>query len=278
MSLVITRNFVVAAGADYTVNNPLIGYENLTTISNVSATSEDTDYPATNLANPATNLTWKGENSSPIGDIYLTVIVDRVDPIDYVAIAKHNLATGQITVSVEGLADNTESPTNWVELCSDVILAENGPAMFCFAAQSLYAVRLRLQPSNLDVVPQIAVLYTGKLLTLQRRIYVNHTPINYATAAKIVNAKSESGNFLGRIVLNEWNSNNITLQNLTPDWVRASLMPFIQLSREFPFFFAWRPSDYPQEVGYCWMTNDPQPVNQLSNGMMSIQLNMTGVV
>jgi hypothetical protein len=47
---------------------------------------------------------------------------------------------------------------------------------------------------------------------------------------------------------------------------------------ERPFFFAWRPDAYPYEVGYCWLTNDPQPSNALPNGMMSVSLEMAGVV
>jgi hypothetical protein len=281
MTVVITADAITLASGEYVgvnSNNPLIGYENLTTISNVSATSENVLYPATNLANPATNLTWKAEDVSPISDIYITVVIDRVDDVDYIAIAKHNLGTILAPVSVEGLTDSLESPTNWVELVPDVLLPDDGPALFRFAAQSLYAVRLRIQPNPGSVVPQIAVCYTGKLLVLQRRLYVGHTPINYGVQSKIVNARSESGNFLGRIVLNEFTNTNVSLQNLTPTWVRSQLIPFINASREYPFFFAWRPGDYPYEIGYCWMTNDPMPNNQRPNGMMQVDFKLTGVV
>ena len=262
------------AGSDYTVNSPRIGYENLVTIANVAATTEDADYPADNLANPATDLFWRAEDSSPLGVSYLTVTLGSAPAIDYLAIAKHNLGTGQNLVSVEGL---TGSPLEWVELCAPAILPDDGPAMFCFAEQALDGVRLKLQASPVDVVPQIAVLYVGALLVLQRRIYVGHVPINYGTEATIVNARSESGNFLGRITLNEWNSSGFSLQNLTPAWVRASLMPFIRLTKESPFFFAWRPSSYPHEVGYCWATNDPKPSNQSPNGMMQVEFSITGI-
>jgi hypothetical protein len=267
-------SLIIPPGGDYTANSPLIGYENLATVDNIAATSEDADYPATNLVNPATNLLWKGEAASPLEDVYVTVTLAGADLIDYVAIAKHNLFTAQSLVSVEGL---TGSPLEWVELCSAVALPDNGPAMFCFSEQALDAVRLKIQASPLDVVPQAAVLYAGKLLILQRRVYVGHVPIPYGTSATIVNGKSESGNFLGRIVLNEWNSTGLSLQNLTPAWVRASLMPFVRACKEQPFFFAWRPSSYPYEVGYCWMTNDPKPSNQSPNGMMQVEFNMSGI-
>jgi hypothetical protein len=125
--------------------------------------------------------------------------------------------------------------------------------------------------------PTIAVVYAGALLVLQRRIYVGHTPIPYGRSAKITNGRSESGNFLGRIVLNEKTQSAVKMQNLTPAWYRQHLDPFIAASKEAPFFFAWRPLSYPREVGYAWMTNDPQPSNARANGMMQIDLQMTGI-
>jgi hypothetical protein len=54
--------------------------------------------------------------------------------------------------------------------------------------------------------------------------------------------------------------------------------PFIIAAKEIPFFFAWRPGSYPTEAGYVWLTDDPEPANQLANGMMQISLNVEGVV
>jgi hypothetical protein len=133
-----------------------------------------------------------------------------------------------------------------------------------------------MQPGS--EAPTAAVLYTGALLVLQRRIYVGHTPITMGRTSKITNARSESGNFLGRIVLNEMTETSVSIQNLTPDWYRSQLDPFIRASKETPFFFAWRPGDYANEVGYAWITDDPQPSNQRSNGMMQIDFQMRGIV
>lgn len=275
MSIVISQNYSINADftADINADNPLIGYENLTTFSAVTATSELTGYPATNLANPATNLVWQADDTD---EAYVTVIINRVDPVDYVAIARHNLGTGQVPISIEGLTDSLSSPTEWVELVQDALLGDDSPALFRFAPQSLYAVRIRLQPGIL--APSIGVLYTGKLLVVQRRVYVGHSPLPYSVSSKVTSNRSESGNFLGRIIINEQNTTNLALSNLDPVWYRQYMAPFIDASQEFPFFFAWRPSAYPQEVGYCWMSNTPIPSNQLSNGFMQISMQMTGIV
>ena len=48
-------------------NAPLIGYDSVLTPSACSATNQDAEHPATNLANPATNLRWQTDDeTSPV--------------------------------------------------------------------------------------------------------------------------------------------------------------------------------------------------------------------
>jgi hypothetical protein len=278
MSLVISGSLVLAdtvsGGGIINADNPLIGWHNLAAASPISATSAAAGFPPSNLGNPATYLRWKSAGNPPAADEYVRIDVNAVEPCDYLAIARHNFASAQIPVSIERLVST--GPEVWAELVAPVLLPGDGPALFRFAPQGALAVRIRMQPGL--AAPTMAVVYVGKLLVLQRRIYVGHTPINYGRKAKITNARSESGNFLGRIVLNEQTETSVDLQNLTPGWYRSEMEPFIKASKEAPFFFAWRPGDYPYEIGYCWMTNDPQPSNQRPNGMMQVGLEMSGIV
>jgi hypothetical protein len=278
MSVVIAGSLILAdvlsGGGIINANNPLIGWRNVASSSPLSATSSAAGFPVSHLANPATHLRWKAAGSPPVTDQFVRIDVASVEPLDYLAIARHNFASAQIPVSIERLVST--GPEVWAVLVAPVLLPNDGPALFRFAPQGLTSIRIRMQPGL--AAPTIAVVYTGRLLVLQRRIYVGHTPINYGRRAKITNARSESGNFLGRIVLSEQTETSVDLQNLTPDWYRAQLEPFIRASKEAPFFFAWRPGDYPYEIGYCWMTNDPQPSNQRANGMMQVGLEMSGIV
>lgn len=281
MTVVISDDLALSSSGDVTANNPIIGYANVVTTANIDATTEEANFPATNMANPNTNLKWQGVLGSPaLDDEYITVIVNSEDNIDYVAVARHNFGTGMFPVSIEGLAEADDSPAEWFELVSDVLLADDRPVIFRFTPQSLYAVRIRLQPSvaTEPEAPFAAVVYVGLLLVLQRRIYVGHTPIPYGRRAKITNARSESGNFLGRVVLNEMTTTSIDMQNLTPGWYRTYLDPFIVASKEVPFFFNWRPEDYPYESGFVWMVNDPIVSNQRPNGMMQIKMEVNGIV
>ncbi len=278
MSVVISGSLVLAdsvsGGGIVDANNPIIGYENLVTAANVSAVTEATGFPASNLANPSTNLRWQGALSSPAVDEYITLALNTEELVDYIGIARHNFYSAQIPVSIEVLNEAT-SPDSWDEIVSDVIPPNDGPLLFRFTPQGIASIRIRMQPGN--AAPYVAVVYAGKLLVLQRRIHVGHTPMPYGRSSKVTNAKSENGDFLGRIVLNEMTQTGVELTNLTPSWYRTYMAPFIDASKEDPFFFAWRPGAYPDEVGYAWMTNDPQPSNQLPNGMMQIGLQMGGI-
>ena len=278
MAVVISSSLVLTEPEQFTLNNPIIGYDNVVTASGIFSDSGQDDFPSDNLANPATHQFWRSSNDN---EQYVTCFTGRADPLDYVAVAGHNWSSMAYPVSIEGASElNTAEEPEWFELVQDVILPDDGPAIFRFELQSLIAFRIRLQATALPSAdpPEAAVVYAGRLLVLQRRIYVGHRPINLARTANIVSPRSTSGQFLGRIVLSEENNTDVAMQNLTPDWVREFLMPFIRASKEAPFFFAWRPEDYPYETGYAWLTSDPQPVNQLPNGMMSVELAMSGVI
>ncbi len=273
--IVFSSSLVLSDAQGVNANNPLIGYDNRATVSSTTTTTAAAGFPATNLANPATYSRWQAEETGV--DEYIMVVPNDDEPIDYFAVARHNFGSAQIPVSIEYTTDNLGgSPIDWTEAVQDVLLSDDSPVLFRFNEVVPTAIRLRMQPG--DDVATAAVVYTGKLLVVQRRIYVGHTPIKYGRQTKITNGRSESGNFLGRIVTGEKVTSAVALQNLTPGWYREYLDPFLQSAQEAPFFFAWRPSDYPREVGYAWLTNDPQPNNQRHNGMMQIQLQFEGVV
>jgi hypothetical protein len=279
MSLVISSSYVIgdsaSGGGVINANNPVIGWRNLVTAGGLSSTTAAEGFPVSNLANPATHLKWVGELSSPEQDEYITLGFSTVDDVDYVAVATHNWGSAGIAVSIEAL-DTDASPDTWVELIAPVLLPNDGPAIFRFAPQAVSNLRIRLQPGT--AAPTAAVVYAGALLVLQRRIYVGHTPIVDGRVTTVVNGRSESGAFLGRIILGQMTESGIDMKNITPDWFRVNMRPFLLQAQEFPFFFAWRPSTYPREVGYCWLTSDPNPSNQLGNGMMQVSLKLAGVI
>jgi len=255
---------------DFSFNSPLIGYHNIATTANISTTTQDTDYPRTNLANPSTASVWKG---TALSSESITINLGGSTLVDYIAIAKHNFFTIGSTVQLELATDGVPTYSTVIAATST---QDDGPLILRFNPALYTYARVTISAGS--AVPQAAVLYAGKLLPLQRRIYVGHTPLNLGRDTRIITGRSEAGDFLGRIQIGEGVTTNVSLKNLTPDWVRSEFDPFIVQAKTLPFFFAWRPQGYPKEVGFAWLTQDTKPMNQLPNGMMQAELSLSGIV
>ncbi len=284
-------SLVSAYETSFSLDHPIVGWNNLAT--SWTASKEDSNYPASNLLNPATHLKWKaGAADSPAASyIYLvsaleTVLnvnspADQVASVDYVAIAKHNLGTIGCRIAIGYY--NSSSPTSFITLIPDTTLADDGPALFRFTTLSLQNIVIRLIPFDassppVSTLPEIAVAYVGKLLVMPRKVYQGLTPINYGRVAKVTNGRSEAGQFLGRIVTQEFVKDTVPLSLIDPAYYLTYIDPFMDASKEDPFFFAWRPQTYTAGLGYCHMTNDPMPNNEPPHGLISMQWEMTGIV
>lgn len=275
--LVISSEVIatITADDDPTLpNRPLFGYRNILTSLDVSADYEDPEHPASNVVNPGTFNYWA---STQTGTQYFTIELDGLTEVDFLGIARANFGTSQISVSIEG-ATTTDSlgAYEWDEIAPAVLQAVDDPLLFWFTKLNYLALRVKMVPVTIGI-PQMAVIYVGALLFGQRNIYVGHTPITMGMDVSTSSQTSESGQFLGRLVINEERSSGVAYQNLTKEWVRDYMMPFLRHAKTRPFFFAWRPYDFPLEVGYAWLTNNPRPVNQRNNGMMQVDLEFGGV-
>lgn len=252
------------SGPDY----PLVGWKNLATAGSIATDTALANYPASNLANPATYLQWKAADQS---DQHITVTLDGVTATDFVGIAKHNFGSAQIPVSIEGYISGT-----WTLLAGPLIPADDTPLLFRYTPQALPQVRIRLQPGN--AAANAAVIYVGKLLIVERKIYFGHTPLPHARKSTISNGASESGNFLGRIVLGSWRETTAHFERITPAWYRANMDAFFATVKETPFFFAWRPQSYPAEVGYGWLIDDPMPTpDDQNDNLLMFDLHLGGI-
>jgi hypothetical protein len=92
-----------------------------------------------------------------------------------------------------------------------------------------------------------------------------------------MNGKSETGNFLGRVVLSQSRSTSFALKQLRQTWYRQHFDPFVVAAQEVPWFFAWRPQAHPGDVGFVVLTNDVQPTRDFSTATMAVTLQMSGV-
>lgn len=260
-----------AGNADY----PILGWHNLCTVDTIQVDEEESLYPTSNLANPATNLLWK---SGSTVDQYLTVLFGATVEVDYIAIARHNFGTGQVAVTVQGLpfGGNPATDGDWDELVPQNLLAKDWPALWRFEPGEYIGVRLKLEPGSVE--PQAAVLYVGKLLVFERGVQAGHTPLPYARRRTKLTARSQSGEYLGGVISGGSLASSVSIIKLTPAWYRSTLDPFFEVAMEQPFFWGWRPETYPDEMGYAWLTTDPVPNPSDLAGYIDVQFQMEGLL
>ena len=268
MPLVLANNFVLPAGSDFNADSPVILYDNQILIDNISYSGTSVlAYPPSNLANPATDLPWKSAGTI---SQYLQMDPDSPVAVNAIGIARHNFNSGGVQFRVEvnyGLGGGFELVTSYVVPNSDE------PILILLNDAIYESVRIRFDPDA--TAPQIGALFIGRAIFLQRRIYVGHTPITMGRNFNNIVGRSIGGEYLGEVSTGNTRSSQVSLENLTPAWYRTYLDPL--LARRGAFFFAWRPGDYPDEVGYCWITGNPRPQNQRPNGMMSVEFDVEGV-
>lgn len=259
-------------------NLPVIAWENIVTTANVDTTTEDEDHLAVNLANPGTYLKWRG-GVNTAGQEFVTVTVDT-EEIDYIAIARHNLGTQQYTLAIEV---NTGNSPDWtpISFTGGIVLTDDSPIIWQIDPQIVTGIRIKITTVGENATPpEIAVVYVGNTLTLERsiKVEVDHVPITLGRRTAVVSGMSESGNFVGRNVLNQHQETTAEFAWFDPTWYRANFDPFVVEAKESPFFWAWSPDDYPEDVSYSWLIADPEPAVHPATGRMAVNLEMRGLV
>lgn len=261
---------IVVAGTPEDLNRGWIGYRNVLTRDNTTATDSAVGYPVANLVNNTTNQQWKAADAS--GTKYITISGQGAAEADYFGLARHNLGSTGATITLQ----NSPDASTWTDASEEITPGTDYALMYRFEADTAAYWRLRIVPGS--AAPAIAVMHLGKLLILERRIYVGHTPITLGRWASVTSGGSENNNFLGRVIKARGLKSGVDLKNLTPQWLRDELDPFFEAAQEnTAFFWAWRPSSYPTEVGYAWMEGDANVVNEKPNGMMTASWSMKGI-
>ena len=262
MAIVISKNFVLTRTV-LDDNSGALCYQNNVTFNTISATSATMTGPATNMANPATAFGWEASSTAT----QTITIQNSGQEIDYIGIARHNLNQFGLTVTVK---------YDGVTVVPAQAIGDNQAILFLQSIASPATVQIII--TGATIAPKISVLYMGKSTRLQRNIYVGHTPITYGRERTAVNGVSENGQYLGEIVVREMNRTQVSLKNLTPEWYRNTLDPYFKLKPRPPCFWAWRPTGYPAEAGFVWISGNPSMSNQLGNGMVETSWNFEGFV
>lgn len=267
MSIIIHEDVVLAGDEEeITPCNPRIGYDNVVLPNTV--TSDEGAATRVNLANPATYLRWTADTNAT-QHVGANLLSART--VNYYGVAAHNLGSVGAVLTLQ----TSDNGVDWDDATLGVLVQNDFTMIEEF--ENKFSSFFRLKIEGATAPPSIGVLYMGSMLRVQRRIYVGHSPLVLQRKTVVSSGKSESGQFLGRVVRSTTYETKIAVQNLTPTWVRQRLDPFMAASADTPFFWSWRPCDYPTEVGFAWTTGDPSVSNARPNGMMDFDMAIQGI-
>lgn len=250
-------------------NKPLFGYRDLIPESDISAEFSTLGFEPENVADGFTWDYWK-----PGQDSYIEFSFAEESDVDYVAIAAHNLSN-EISGSVQ--IQHFLSP-DWVTILTipAAQITDDRPIIAALQSRSIGLLRVQLNGASAEA--RIGVIYAGELLQSQRGIYVGHSPITLNRDTQTVSDRTEGGQWVGRNIIRQSNSTSINLSHLRADWYRANMDPMVAEIITKPFFFAWRPEEYPDETAYVWTTKEPTPQNSGPVDLMSVTLSVTGFI
>lgn len=285
-NLVISDDMVLELTKNFDPNNPIIGWDNQVTLTNIIARNPDTladvtdpDHPVTNLANPSTYLRFQQLTAGE--DIEIVITLDGVKEIDFIGIANHNLGSLARVLRVWGQTsiDYAGNPV-YTALTDEAIVGNDSVLVYRLPvgayASMKFTIDSRLDDDPTDIV-YMAVMYVGKLLVLERKIQVGFTPISMGRASEQITQRSSRGQFLGRLTIGSWVETAARITHLSPDWYREHMDAFAAACDTEPFFFAWAPVEYPNEVGFVWSKDIPKPNIHTTTGLIEVTLNMEGI-
>lgn len=256
MAVEITSALLSAGGLSESLRKPRIGWQTYTldlSPTDVTASSEATGSPADAVLRPDTAERWE----PTAADASLTINLGATRTVSYVGIAAHTLGSVGTSVTVLG---ETISPSG------------DEPILLLTTEQSVSSITLDLTGDP----AQVGVVYVGEILEMMRPVYGGHSPGPLSRDTTMKRSLSRGGQFLGQQIRRKGYSTGFSFNNLDPDWYRDSFDPFVEHARRYPYFVAWRPTRYPEEVMYGWTQDDIQPSNSGTRDLVDVSFDVRG--
>jgi len=269
MALTLSKNLHLEPSDAINLNHGRIGIKSFLTSANVSASSSKADFPITNLGNSFTAERWKPNVLNANTWVKMTLPQQR--SINYCGIAAHTLGTSNCGAILQASFDNIDF-FNIAEINPNT----NASIMFNFPTISAAYWRVFIVDNGGGVIPSIGGLNFGLAMIFERGIFAGHTPVNFSLKTKTLRNVTEGGQYVGASIISQGINGSISLKNITSKFMREQFRPFIILARTKPYFFAWRPFEYPLEVAFGWTNSDIRPTNMGVRDLMSVDFNYDG--
>lgn len=267
----ITTNFVVSGAPDIPEVSSKIGYKNLFYGygGSVSASTAAAGFEVENAYDYKQYGWWKADSS---GEEWIKVSFSSAMKADYLCIFGHNLH--DVGGSVK--AQYSTNGTTWTDATSYTAPADGSTIFQAF--DGIWASHWRVT-TNTTLGPAImAGVMIGEAMTFERGLKAGFSPSSLSPKVESKVLMSELGVNLASSIIRTGIKGNISLTNLSPDWVRDNWVPMIDhLNNGLPCVFSWDYVGHPDEAVLIWKTSDIPAPTYASKKFMSANLDFEGV-
>ena len=259
MPLLITPSYILSDQVEFPLTTSRIGYENFGKNALWSSSGAQINYPVSALNNEMTVRRWRA--TTVVSWIQADYFGEQ--DVDYIGINAHNLSGKMLDIYFNG-----ESAPS-----IEYSVGTNEAIMILFDKEDVSSLRIEITGSDFA---EIGVLFFGKVLEMPMPVdYNGLSPIQLSRKTKIMPRISDSGQFLSKTIINKGYEANFSWKYLDDSWYRTYFDPFVVLALTRPFFIAWHPSSFPNEVVYGWIDEDISPSYMGVLDFFQVKFNMT---
>ncbi len=262
MSILISQDLYLTQEASNTIwplTHARIGYKNLITKDNISGPAGEDNFPIESMALKITTEMYKPSTANAVVNVDLGFAQD----VNYFGLVGRNMGIVKLEYSFNNI--------DFVE----VYEKDDGSSvisMGLFTLQTAQYWRFTFTGAGQEII----TVFLGVTLDMMRPIYGGHTPLDLSRKTAMRPRLSETAQFMGITIQRQGFGTSYDWTNLTASWVREQFKPFIFAARTQPYFIAWRPETFPDEVGYVWTMSDIAPQNMGTRDLMSVNLPVQG--
>lgn len=235
-----------------TANHAIICYDNLLQsplVDSITPTSERTGYNVENAYDWYTTSYWSP--TAATGNH--RIVAEFTEPVtaDYFAIYRHNLGT----VGGDVVLEYSDDGISYTAAFSAVEVADNVLKIVTFDSESALFWRVTF---SLDSTTPFycGVIMFGQKLSLYRGMGAGFVVPRNGRKNKIINQRTEGGQFVGRVKVGQGASSTIISKQVPNAWVREHWESFLTHAETLPFLFSWNHTFYPQDAVYCTIDGD----------------------
>jgi hypothetical protein len=234
----------------------------------VSATTEADGFPAINALPPRTDNSWR----PTVLPATWTITYPFERDVSFVGIARHDLGTLNATIAIEYFDGSV-----WTAFPGASAIQPEDDSALLFLCEETTCEAVRVTVSSADDEPTITVIMVGLADEWPQPVTWPGRPITEGDRIRFENTLSVSGNWLGRSIVAEGTSFDVTMMHATEQWRQTSFAAFKAYAngQEGTFFVALRPLDYPKEVAYAWASDVVTASRMMPNKRVSTQVEIS---